>query len=221
MNILFIGNSYTYYHDLEKLVEGLCRDNGHPANAFRITKGSRKLIHYKDTDDPTTKELMSALACRQFDVCFLQEQSLLPITEYQTFTDGLNHVAQLLKPQNPELILYATWARKAGCPDLEEYGWTSDSMTELLAAAYRSAASSLHAKVSAVGLSFQNAIQLDPTLELYFHDGSHPSYLGSCLAALTHYHTLFGSFPEHTQALSLNDQELSVLKQAIHLQTKI
>jgi len=85
-------------------------------------------------------------------------------------------------------------------------------MTQDLAAAYGKAGSTLDAKVSYVGLAFQKAIQLDPAIDLYDPDLSHPSYKGSCLAALTHYYTLFGSFPENTDSLSLSIHELSVFK---------
>ncbi len=215
MNILFIGNSYTYYNDLDVLFEKLCRENGKEVNASRVTAGGRKLFQFKDGDDPVTQELISALQQCQYDVCFLQEQSILPILNFDSFLDGLTHTVQLLKSQTPQIILYATWARKAGCPILEEHGWTPDTMTEDLADAYRRAGSSLNAKVSYVGLAFHKAMQLDPAIDLHDPDLSHPSYKGSCLAALTHYHTLFGDFPQNTETLSLSDSELSAFKSAI------
>lgn len=84
MNILFIGNSYTYYNDLDILFEKICREGGKQVNAFRVTAGGRKLFQFKDASDPVTQELQSALQHRQYEVCFLQEQSLLPIKDYDT-----------------------------------------------------------------------------------------------------------------------------------------
>ncbi len=215
MNILFIGNSYTYYNDLDVLFENLCRANGKEVHAYRITQGGRKLFQFKDENDTVTQELISSLQSRTYDVCFLQEQSLLPILNFDAFMDGLTHTVQLLKPQTPQLILYATWARKVGCPTLEEHSWTPDSMTKDLAAAYQKAGSGLDAKVSFVGLAFQKTMQLDPAIDLHDPDLSHPSYKGSCLAALTHYYTVFGSFPECAEVLSLSDHELSVFRKAV------
>ena len=56
MNILFIGNSYTYYNDLDVLFENLCRANGKEVHAYRITQGGRKLFQFKDENDPVTQE---------------------------------------------------------------------------------------------------------------------------------------------------------------------
>ena len=215
MNILFIGNSYTYYNDLDVLFENLCRENDKEVHADRITQGGRKLFQFKDANDTVTRELISALQCRKYDVCFFQEQSLLPILNFDAFLDSLTHTVQLLKPQTPQLILYATWARKTGCPVLEEHGWTPDSMTQDLAAAYGKAGSALDAKVSYVGLVFQKAMQLDPTIDLHDPDLSHPSYKGSCLAALVHYHTLFGTFPMCTASMDLSEHELSIFKESM------
>ena len=215
MNILFIGNSYTYYNDLDVIFEKLCRENGKEVSAYRVTQGGRKLFQFKDADDPITQEFISSLQCRTYDICFFQEQSLLPILNFDAFFDGLRHTVQLLPPQKPNLILYATWARKAGCPILEENNWTPDTMTNGLAAAYDRAAAALDAKVSHVGLAFQRTLQLDPAIVLHDPDLSHPSYKGSCLAALTHYYTVFGSFPQCTQSLSVSSHELYVFQKAI------
>lgn len=43
---LFIGNSYTYYNDMPKLFETLCRENGKDVTAYSVTKGGRELRRY-------------------------------------------------------------------------------------------------------------------------------------------------------------------------------
>lgn len=48
-----------------------------------------------------------------------------------------------------------------------------------------------------------------------FEDLSHPSYLGSCLAALTHFFTLFGKFPDYTDTLKLPTEVISLFRLAI------
>lgn len=39
MNILFIGNSYTYYNDMPKMLESLARAAGFYAEVASVTKG--------------------------------------------------------------------------------------------------------------------------------------------------------------------------------------
>ena len=51
MKILFIGNSYTYFNDMEKIFEALCRENEKDVEALRITGGGRKMIQYADPED--------------------------------------------------------------------------------------------------------------------------------------------------------------------------
>lgn len=215
MNILFIENSYTYYNDLEKLFEALCRENGKQVTALRVTKGGRRLLQFKDAEDATTCQLTSLLEQAAYDVCFLQEQSLLPATDFAAFWEGVSYVNSLVKTPATRVILYATWARKAGSPVLEAHNWTPDTMTEALHAAYTKAAAQLEAEVSPVGIGFRNALRLDPALDLYDPDMSHPSRLGSCLAALTHYRTLFGVFPEKTASLGLTRHHLEVFQAAL------
>lgn len=216
MNVLFVGNSYTHYHNLDKLFEGLCRENGKEVCAYRVTAGGRSMIQYTSDTDPTTQRLKEMLQERRYDTVFLQEQSLLPLLDYDAFLAGMQYVNGLVTGHCSEVILYATWARKAGSPDLAAHGWTPETMTARLDAAYRKVAAILGAKVSPVGFSFHAAIQAAPQLELYAPDLYHPSYEGSCLAALTHYHTLFGAFPENTQSLSLEEGVLAVLKAAVY-----
>lgn len=215
MNILFVGNSYTHRNDLDKIFEALCRENGKDVTADRVTVGGRKMISYTDAEDPVTRQLYAALEAKRYDVVFLQEQSLQPLLDFDAFAAGMQHVGKLVSVSNPQIILYATWARKEGSPDLDTYGWTPETMTRMLDRAYRKVAEILGAAVSPVGLSFQKAIELAPDLELYDPDRYHPSYLGSCLAALTHYTTLFGAYPEHTASLSLDERTCSVFQAAV------
>ena len=215
MNVLFIGNSYTYFNDLEKLFEGLCRENGQNVTAYRVTKGGRRLDAYMDPEDPTTQQLEAMLRERHYDVCFLQEQSLLPATDYAAFLSGAIHVKRMVGKQADKFLLYATWARKLGSPDLEAHGWTREQMTELLHSSYCKAGLALDAAISPVGVNFWKVTCAHPDMELHHTDLTHPSYLGSCLSALTHYHTLFGQFPEKTGSLALTELQLNAFRNAV------
>lgn len=212
MKILFIGNSYTYYNDLDVLFKNLAQENGQDVHADRVTKGGRRLEEFKDAEDETTGQLMQLLQTHSYDVCVIQEQSLLPAVDYERFLDGVKQVAELVGDRGGQFILYATWGRKAGNPTLSEQNWTPEQMTELLSDAYHRAAEEIHARVSPVGVRFLQMIRRFPETELYDKDGSHPSYMGSCLAALTHYCTVFGTFPENTASLQLSEPEIGQLR---------
>ncbi len=214
MNVLFIGNSYTYFNDLDKLFETLCRDNGKQVTAFRVTQGGRRLDAYMDPEDPTTGQLVQILRERHYDVCILQEQSLLPALDHQAFLAGVTHVKRMVGMQADKFLLYATWARKLGSPDLEAHHWSREEMTYLLDESYHRAGKALGIPVSPVGVNFWKVICAHPELELHHSDLTHPSYLGSCLAALTHYHSLFGQFPEAVN-LNLTSEQIAAFRSAI------
>jgi len=215
MNVLFIGNSYTFYNDMPLMVEALARSNGKDVSVRSITKGSRKLESYADPSDPTTQALDDLLARQSFDACFIQEQSHTPVTNYDGFLRGLECVTGKLKGRAEHLILYATWGRNAGNKMLTDYGWTTEHMAGLLSEAYQKAASHFGADVSPVGSNFLHVTQNHPEIPMYAEDCTHPSYQGSCLAALTHYRTLFGEFPERTDALNLTEEELAAFRAAV------
>lgn len=215
MNVLFIGNSYTYYHDMPTLLEKLCKENGQDVTVYSITKGGRKLESYLDPEDEITRALDKVLSENAFDICFIQEQSVLPAAEFDTFIKGLNCVVDKVKGKARRLVLYATWGRQAGHPVLAEQGWTTASMTHLLTDAYSRAAKQVGADLSPVGENFLYVTEHYPDVNLYDADKTHPSYEGSCLAALTHYHTLFGAFPAHTASLALRDATLSAFRSAV------
>ena len=213
MNILFIGNSYTYFNDLPALFAALANENGHPVTTHSVTQGGRKLCQFLCADDVYTKQLAEVLAQNPpFDAAVLQEQSLLPYRDYDAFFSGASHVAKTVRDAGTaRVVFYATWGRQPGCPTLDEMGWTHDSMTEGLASAYSRAAEALGAEVAHVGYGFREILRQHPEIGLYDSDGSHPSYAGSCLAAMTVYRTVFGEAPRTAECFALDGGVRAVL----------
>lgn len=115
--------------------------------------------------------------------------------------------------------MYATWGRKEGSETLEKQEWTTESMTILLSEAYQKVAEHIGARISPVGLNFLEITKTNPEINLHNADLSHPSYHGSCLSALTHYHTLFGEFPKNSECLKLSSEVLEAYRDAV-LQNK-
>lgn len=214
MNVLFIGNSYTFFNDMPTMFEQLAIGNQKDITVYRVIKGSRKLLDYMVADE-TTMKLDALLAEHTFDICFIQEQSVLPAANYNDFISGLDYVVNKIRGRVGQLFLYATWGRHRDSSTLIKYNWTTESMTDLLSEAYQKAAKLYDAQVSPVGSNFLYVTQKYPEINLYHEDKTHPSYVGSCLATLTHYHTVFGEFPKNTDALTLSNAELSAFKATI------
>ncbi|MBR4866996.1 MAG: hypothetical protein IKU11_09915 [Clostridia bacterium] len=194
MNVLFVGNSYTYFNDLPGLFAELCLANGREVEALSVTRGGRRLIQNLEGDE-AAKELGALLQETAVDVCFLQEQSTLPIVDYPKFEEGVLGLTEKYRERVGKFVLYMTWGRKEGAEFLAEHNLTREEMTNGLAQAYEKAAARAGAEVSPVGRRFWAAGQVEPRLALHDPDKSHPSPVGTCLAALVHYATLFGELP--------------------------
>ena len=216
MNILFIGNTYTNFFDLPSLFASLCRANGHDVRVDSETAGGRRLHEcltefYSDLNvgDPLGKRISELLEEVEYDVLILQEQSCLPYHNPELFFAGAVGLSSIIGAWRT--ILYATWGRMDGSEDLDYFGWTRESMTKGLYDAYCRAAALVHGEVSPVGLCFAKAVETIPEIDLYDPDKSHPSYAGSCVAALCHYKTVFGEMPADLSALKLDREAAAKL----------
>lgn len=215
MKILFIGNSYTFYNDLPKMFEALAKDNGKDVEAFSVTEGGMELLYFKEDCD-VTRALDKLLSERCYDVCYIQEESTMPMKAYDRFESGLEIVLEKLKGKAQKIILFNTWGRKEGCTEtLPDYGWTNESMTKGLYQGYCKAAEKFGLGISTVGLNFFDVNANYKAIDLYDEDRAHPSYKGSCLACLTHYYTLFGEFPENTDSLCVTKEEIDIFKNTV------
>ena len=203
MKILFIGNSYTYYNDMPQMLEKTAKNNGKDIQVYSVTKGGRKLIEHISATDEYSRKLDELVDNHHFNICFIQEQSHLPISNNSLFTEGILAIAEKVKKSANKIILYSTWGRKDGSPTLEEYNWTNKSMSFALAKAYKNASKLIKADVSYVGLNFYDIYCNRKDINLYNDDLTNPSYEGSCLAMLTHYMKIFNEFPQKTENLSL------------------
>ena len=207
MKILMLGNSYTYFFDMPKILQALFDENDVDAQVDSVTAGGRRLVQNADEGDPLHAEVVKKCAQNAYDVLILQEQSHTPMSHYREFLRGVCGCVELVKPART--VLYATWGRKEGCDLLDEFGWTNQSMTEGLAAAYDAAARKVGGQSAHVGKCFFETCKEYPAIELYDPDLSHPSYAGSCVAALTIYKKLMGKLPAKTASLNMDAADVA------------
>lgn len=209
LKILLIGNSYTYYNDMPELLEGLMRENGVAAFVTAITKGGGFLDGCFDENDMRFSLICEALSLNRYDIAVFQEQSCRPFSQYDDFAKA---VKKLKKTVNtPRTVLYATWGRKSGSRLLGDLHMTSEEMTNVLDARYADAARFADVECAHVGLAFLRFGKQRPELELYHPDMSHPSRLGSAIAAVELYKTFIGKAPQKYTSLGLSEDEMCAL----------
>lgn len=186
MKILFIGNSYTYYHDMpECIFAPMAKEAGLDVQVQALTHGGYKLEWYADPENDEGKRLRSVVEGRHFDCIILQDHSLSTILDPAGFFGGIRSLKKLLEKHTDRFVLYATWARKPGNETLTEIGMTNPEMTRHIAEFYDEAGQRFDMTVAHVGKAFAEYAAEHPEDELYFEDWHHSSKLGSSIAAKT------------------------------------
>lgn len=207
--VLFIGNSFTYYHDMEQLFAGLAKAAGHDVQVERITIGGHNLSQFAAPSDEGGKQVEAALTSHDdYDIIVLQEQSTRPITNPDLFEDGVTKLCSRIRETQKEcqIHLYATW----GYPKQAAVrGQTVPEMEAQLRAAYTSVANKLGVSVSPVGEAFTAVYSAHGDVSLYAEDQLHPSYAGSYLAACVHAARLLGIDPRESAFVG-DSQKLSM-----------
>ncbi len=194
--ILFIGNSYTYYNNMpESIFLRILRAAGMNGRITAITKGGWYLIDSADPADEVGSQVENMLAARDFDYVILQEQSTCPALSPGKFYEGVRILAEKLRADGATPILYGTWGRKEGHSVLAENGWTNETMTWKIAAGYEAIGAELDIDVAYAGLAFYDVYTHHSEIELYDADKTHPSPAGSYLAAMTLFATITGVDP--------------------------
>lgn len=192
LKILFVGNSYTYFNKMPHtfFIEEAER-SGYSVESTEITAGGYRLVQYADPENKNGIRLREAIDGQHYDFVVLQEQSLNPIKDEAQFLAGVEGVKALINAD--KFVLYATWGRNDGSPQLEELGLTREEMTEKLSLAYNKAGELYGMSVAEVGKAFLEYSKEHDKDELYNPDKSHPSPLGSSIAAKVIWDTILHS----------------------------
>ena len=195
-NILFIGNSYTFYNDMPTAYfQTMAKTCGYDLKIATITKGAYTLEKFADPSDPYGQMVANALAQEGvYDYVIIQEQSVRPASNPAAFYAGARAVAEKIRKTGAQPVFYSTWGRQTGSDKLTELNMTNETMSWTLAAAYATAGAELDIPVCHAGLAFLD-VNTNTKINLYNADKSHPSAVGSYLAAMTLFAGIFGVDP--------------------------
>ena len=194
-DVLFIGNSYTYYNDLPQMLSDIASAFGDSISYDQNTPGGSSL--YAHSQNQTT---INKIDQQSWDYVVLQGQSQNPSLSLNFVSSNVypyaNQLVDFIELNDicTEPVFYMTWGRKYGdqsnCSNYPPV-CTYLGMQQRLRESYLSMGIDNSASVSPVGIAFKNSIALDSTMDLYNSDYSHPSIYGSYLAACTFYSTIF------------------------------
>ncbi len=191
-NVLFIGNSHTWYNDMPDMVEEIADANGVSIDTHMIAPNGTYLHEHAEND-----EVVETINSGTYDIIIFQEQSVAPaIPQFASVNtypaaQQLDHLADRAGAQ---VIWYQTWGWKNGFPD---QGFpTYESMQNAVSASYERIASDNGGKIARAGDAFAAVKASGSDLELYNADGSHASETGSYVAALEITEAIVGPLAE-------------------------
>lgn len=182
MNILFIGNSLTFYHHMPETFRKLAKEADRLCTVDKVTKGGHKLFQFADPKDEYGA-ILREKAEQKWDCVILQEQSYYPIVYPHAFFDGAKTVCDLFRPVTDRILFYSTFPYEDGHRFYSERVMSRAEMGRRLLDAYTDAANRLGAEVADVGTAFVTATEKKSDICLYEADKKHPSQPGSHLAA--------------------------------------
>ncbi|WP_421906244.1 DUF4886 domain-containing protein [Mameliella sp.] len=187
--LLFVGNSYLYYGDsLHNHVVRMARA-AYPDDSFTY-KSATISGAYLDHHDIDSHLVPGKLGVDEpFDVVILQGHSTAMTTDEKVkrFNDAAKEMQAAIAATGAKTALYMTPAYS------DEHRRYDPGMFDKVDAGYTAAGNTLDALVIPVGLAFEMAYERQPDINLHKDfDGSHPTLLGTYLAAATTYAALYG-----------------------------
>ncbi len=181
LDVLFIGNSYTIAHDMNRLVAKMADAAGLKLRTRRLALPGKKLEFHA-----RRSKVRAALAKRDWDFVVLQGQSLEPLRTPEEFRTSGSELAQMVWDAGATPIFFETWPRKEGHPIYRKRRLSRGSpmaMYEAIHQAYADLASETRAEFVPAGQAWMEMARRAPSVNLYDRDLHHPGRRGSYLNA--------------------------------------
>jgi len=172
-NILFIGNSFTFYWNLPSQVEKMSIEIGLNWKVKHISIPSATLqIHWNNQD------LKSLLESEKFDHIIIQEHSSTPL-ENQDLTKTYFEKIMSLIPESTQVHFFSTWMY----PSIQYLNVKNDEFP--IEKNIQEIIKGYDVKIIPVGRAFKLFNEKYPFFKLLMEDDKHPnsngSYLASCI----------------------------------------
>lgn len=203
IRILFIGNSYTFFNNLPTTLQSIASAGANPRKlevGTILIGGATLRSHWNDST-------RNRIRRGRWDYVVLQDQSLGPIRSAADFMSYGERFGREIRAAAARPVLFVTWARK-------NRPASQDSLTR----SYLTLGRRINALIVPVGPTWAAFQRLNPKVNLYAEDGSHPSPLGSFLAAAVFHQALFGeALPANYSPVGIPPRTLRLMRRAVDL----
>ncbi len=176
-DILFIGNSMTYYNTLCNVVQELAKYYGHNIKCSAATNGGQTLIGNAKYDN-----VLSAIKQGGHDIVILQD--IVGSFDGDNLMTGVDTLKGIIKQYNPDakLMLYMPWPVK-------EKLTGENSKEPYFVQNYIKAARTYDATLAPAGEAFYQAYENG--YDYYVADNKHPMPLGTFVSATSIFYALY------------------------------
>lgn len=196
-NVLFVGNSMTYYNTLCEVVEGLAKEQGKRIQCSASTQGGKNLIYHT-----TYSGTVSAIQSGAYDVIILQD--IVGSFDGDKLMQGATALTNMAKQYNPDVkvLLYMPWPVKGSLTG-------ENSLLPYFTYQYIKTARTLGAALAPAGEAWYELYNKYTDVAWYCDDEKHPHAIGTFVSACSVYYALF---PEAARVMIDSANQVEVNK---------
>lgn len=195
LRVLFVGNSFTFYNDMPRMVHELAAEDSGAPPVFSVSRTRGSWTFEGATDDKGFESLLEDV---DWDFVVLQERSwVLSFNEDYWLEASYPYADELrrkIEAAGSEGMVFETWGLPRGFDNGDTYEWMQGRLLDGAA----DLADRLGMDVAPVGNAWYAAHIERPDLDLWGSDGRHPNRAGSYLAACCFYAQLTGRDPRES-----------------------
>ena len=173
--VLFIGNSYTYWNDLPKVLETMVQKGARQ----KLVAESIAFPDYALEDHWNRGDALKAIQKKRWNFVVLQQGPSASNEGRTTLLKYSTLFAKAIDASGARTLMFSAWPSRLRIGE-----------TERAIESYRMAATEVNGILVPVAKAWRIARELQPDIALYDRDGLHPSAAGSYLAALVFYNVL-------------------------------
>lgn len=212
--VLFIGNSYTHYNNMPKILQEMANSKGLSADIHMDAKSNHTFeMHAK------RPELYQSIKKYKWDFVIIQGFSR-ELAQDTSLIDSLSlpFLKQILDSvyannSCTNVFLYQTWAYQNGFQnDSLQISWDYQTMSDRIHYGYNYVADRLNLAIVPVGRAWEAVRTNYPEIKLYQEDQQHPTLTGSYLSASCFYAALFKTNPKVNYQANIDDKTAALLQ---------
>ena len=206
IRVLFIGNSYTHYNNMPKILEEMAKSKGMNVDIQMDAKSNHTFEMHAQRP-----ELYQSIKKNKWDYVVIQGFSR-ELAQDTAAIDSLSlpYIKQILDSvyannSCTNVFMYQTWAYQNGFQqDSLPIYWDYQTMSDRVHYGYNYVADKFNLAVVPVGKAWEAIRTNFPEIKLYQEDLQHPTVTGSYLTAACFYAALFRSQPKVTYHANLD-----------------